>query len=271
MLKAKSAMTDADAQRAWEQADLAVSLDQCEMAVFAAIAELRGLFNDRYRLAYGWSGGKDSLALQVVMERAGIEQWMIGVVRHLEYPAHMVWLTQAANLPKGRGVTYMRDDLTLDWLAKHPERLFPKGGKDGYWWTVAGTRNAQTRYVNEEKPDVMIYGRRTLDGNVCGNAQGIAPGHGIVVYNPLRKWSHELTLAVVKHLWLPDKEGRTLPPVYTTPNGWTSGTGPWPGKHYATHDDGWAATFATDPAVVFAAANHGVPGAAEWLRHNRSR
>lgn len=50
------------------------------------------------RVAYGWSGGKDSIALGLIMEQAGVHDCLLGRC-NLEYPAFMQWIDK--NKPAG--------------------------------------------------------------------------------------------------------------------------------------------------------------------------
>lgn len=43
------------------------------------------------RAAYGWSGGKDSIALGFIMEQAGVHGCLLGRC-NLEYPAFLNWM-----------------------------------------------------------------------------------------------------------------------------------------------------------------------------------
>lgn len=262
-LKAKSAYNDADVTRVWRNIEDHVTADAAQQAVEAAAAEVRDRVANVNRAVYGWSGGKDSIALQVVMEAAGVKRAVLGIVGQLEFVDYLHWVR--AHAPSGLNV-FSNQDLTLDWLAseKAQRYLFPATSSDGYFWTMAGTRRAQRMYQDLHKPDVQIFGRRTQDGNVVG-ADGFYKGGGILSYSPIRDWTHEMVLAVCHYY------DRPLPPTYDWPSGWTAGTGPWPGRRVGDEHESWRQTYAIEPAAVRAAAAAGVARARTWLEQNGHR
>ena len=257
VLKAKSIYDNADVAAVWAGIQSYVTEDEAWDAVEQAIAEVRSVVgNDRDRVVYGWSGGKDSLALQAVMERAGIRRAVLGTIPAMEWHQYLEWVN--FNQPDGL-TTIPNYDLDLRWLSANPRFLFPRDHKAGYRWTLAGTRRAQLRYQAIHKPIMQIYGRRRADGNVIGQeAYGIQRSRNLVAYNPLRDWSHELVLAVIHYARL------ELPPVYDWPHGWTAGTGAWPGRRIGTIDESWAETWQIEPDRVREAAAH-IGDARRWM------
>lgn len=259
VLPAKSCFDDALVQRVWDRIDEHVSEQEAKNRVDAAaeeVAEVVGRYRDQ--VVYGWSGGKDSLALQVVMERAGIERSVCGIVGHLEFPDHIRWLKRHA---PARCEIISNNDLDAAWLARPENRryLFPSTSKDGYFWTLAGTRRAQHEYQQRHHPRLQIYGRRTQDNNHIGQGPyGIYRARGVTQYAPIRGWQHEMVLAAVAYFWL-GTVGDELPPIYRYPQGWSTGTGPWPGRRVNGGGDeraGWENTYDCDPTVVRRAARH---------------
>ena len=84
------------------------------------------------KAAYAWSGGKDSIVLGKLCEAAGVTDCMIGVC-DLEYPAFAAWIE--ANKPAGCEVINTHQG--LDWLARHPEMLFPQNSATaGRWFSI---------------------------------------------------------------------------------------------------------------------------------------
>lgn len=262
VLKSKSAYTSEAVADVWRNIQDYVSEDEAMDAVDQAARETRDVCGaDRDRVVYGWSGGKDSIALQVIMERSGVHRSVLGTIPHLEWRQYLAWVD--AHRPEGLEVIENRD-LTLEWLGR-PENsryLFPRTSKDGYFWTLAGTRRSQLEYQARHAPMLQIYGRRTQDGNYIGQEDyGIQRTRKLTVYCPMRAWPHELVLAVVHYA------GKQLPPVYDMPHGWTAGTGSWPGRRVGTIEESWAETYAIEPDRVREAAAH-VPAAADWLARN---
>lgn len=266
-LSSKSSYSNADVQHVWDTIGERVTRQEAENAVDRAATEVvQTCGRHLSRVAYGWSGGKDSLALEVVMRACGINAGVMGVVAPLEFRPFLTW----AKAHKPPGIEVISNDLDEAWLAgdKGRSKLFPRESKVGYFWTLAGTRHAQSLYRARHNPALMIYGRRTADGNVCGDERGIAISKEGAVYNPLRRWPHELVLGVIHHLWMPlgtnDDSPRRIPPIYDAPDGWTSGNGPWPGRRFDTWDDGWESTWAIEPDAVRRASKH-LTEARHWM------
>ncbi|WP_433242570.1 hypothetical protein [Actinomadura nitritigenes] len=257
-LKSKSAFTDDAVTAVWENITAHVTKEEADEAVARAAAEVADVVGRyRHRAVYGWSGGKDSRALQVVMEKAGVGSSLLGTIPRLEFRSYLDWVAQEA--PEGLTVI-PNEDLGLADLT-HPDRdryLFPENSRDGYWWTLAGTRRAQLAYQERHHPVMQIYGRRRQDGNPTGKDGIQTSKNGITSYNPIRDWPHELVLAVVHYA------GLSLPPNYGWPHGWTAGTGPWPGRRVGTRDESWAETWAIEPDRVLEAAEL-IPSARAWL------
>lgn len=262
VLKAKTAYSNDDVARVWQTITDYVTEEEADRAVEEAAAETRLVLNGRTDDAvYGWSGGKDSIALQVVMERAGVRRALLGTLPHLEFTAYMQWITE--HQPDGL-THYGNTDITPAWLAKprNDRYLFPTNSTDGYRWTLLGTRWAQHRYQAEHRPRLQIYGRRTADGNsIPATDYGIHTTSRLTSYCPLRAWPHELVLAVIHY------NRRPLPPVYGFPNGWKTGTGSWPGRRVGDRDTSFAETYRIEPGLLHQAAPD-LPAAADWLSHN---
>jgi hypothetical protein len=262
-LRSKAHYDAAAVEDTWLRIEQIVPIEAAHVAVKRAATEcVRLLGSDIQRATYCWSGGKDSLALQVVMDEAQVQRSLLVHHGELEFPAMLRWFDD--HVPN-EATILIRDDRDLAWLAATGyQHMFPKGGQDGYYWTTLGTRWGQKRYWDIYHPSVLIMGRRTLDGNPCGDANGIQRSASMTVYNPIRHWSHEMTLAVVRYFWLVPNAARTLPPCYQG-EGWKHGTGSWPGRHYPDHETGWAETYRVDPEVVVHASLFGVPGAQRAL------
>ena len=197
------------------------------------------------KAAYAWSAGKDSIVLGHICEAAGVTASMMGIC-DLEYPAFMAWVE--ANKPAGCEVINTHQD--LDWLAKHPEMLFPQDAATaGRWFSIVQHR-AQREYFKAHNLDVIILGRRRADGNFVGRGTNIyADGKGVTRYSPLAAWSHEHVLAYIHHHQL------QLPPIYDWKNGYLCGTHPWPARqHTGAIDTGWREVYDIDPGIVTAAA-----------------
>ena len=127
-----------------------------------AIEEIRATTADK-KAAYAWSGGKDSIVLSKLCEDAGVTSSLIGVC-DLEYPEFMRWIE--SNKPAGCEVINTKQD--LDWLAKHPEMLFPGDSAHAARWFSIVQHRAQRIYFQKHELDVLILARRRADGNYVG-------------------------------------------------------------------------------------------------------
>jgi hypothetical protein len=208
-------------------------------------------------VAYAWSGGKDSQVLSAVMQAAGIEQGVLGLTQELEYPAVEAWYLQH----QPAGIETIRTPHTWEWLLTHQHMLFPRETTLLSRWYAQVWQRAQDSYCQRHGIELLIYGRRKLDGNYLGrDGSGLYLSRGVWRYAPLKDWTHEDVLAYLFYYQPP------LPPFYTWHNGFVEGTHPWPMRS-ETHDDAdaWAQVFSIDPAIVHEAARRGFPGAQAYL------
>lgn len=206
------------------------------------------------RVGYGWSGGKDSIALQVVMERAGHYPSVLCVAPELEYPSLLDWyLTHA---PEGC-VVQRQPKLTLEWLARHQDLLFPSDSRITNGWYGRVQRAGWKRFYDAMQLDVLCLGKRLADGNFVGkDGQDIyLSANGCNLFNPIARWKHEDVMAVVHYF-----AGGQLPPFYSWPDGFVKGTGLW-----CVRDKSWGEVYANDPSVVAAASRY-FPSAAYYLK-----
>ena len=227
MLPSKSKFTDEQVQEVWDNIAAFVSESEAEAAVEAAVAETREVVRGAAsRVVYGWSGGKDSVALRLVMERAGVRRCVLGLAGPVEFHSYLRWVRD--NAPDGLTV-FSNDTIDLELLARpeHHQYVFPRRSVPAFWWTIVSSRWAQLRYQELYEPELQIHGRRRVDDNKLGDGPySISETQGMVHYSPIRDWSHELVLAVVRYFEL------ELPPLYFQPYGWMCGTGGWPGRNY---------------------------------------
>ena len=187
------------------------------------------------RMAYGWSGGKDSIALRAVMDAAGVRECAL-VITRLEYPAFLQWCTEW--MPDGLTVVD-RERLDLAWLLKHPDYLFPQDSR----WFEPNQRAGLREYIDTYAVRVLAVGRRRADGNNAGECRVDRRGRAWVA--PLWAWTHEDVLATCAYY------GPPLPPQYGWPRGWAVGTGPWPARQWVrSREQGWAEVRAIDPEIA---------------------
>lgn len=191
---------------------------------------------------YAWSGGKDSIALSYVVEKAGISEGLCTIC-DLEYPAFKEWLL--ANKPKG--ITVINTEQDLDWLSDNENMLFPDGKLASRWFSIV-QHKGQRRYIKNRQAEVLILGRRTADGNYVGKRKGensYVDREGFLRFSPLADWRHEDILALIHYYDL------DLPPIYDWHNGFKNGTHPWPARQNTESvQDGWRQIYEIDPSIV---------------------
>lgn len=205
--------------------------------------------------AYAWSGGKDSMVLQAVVEAAGVRDCCFGMTSGLEYRAFLQWVTD--NMPAG--LTVIKNGWDLEWLARNPGMLFPANATIAGRWFKGIQHAAQDAYFKANRLAVLVIGRRVADGNQCGPNGYYRNAKGIARLSPLWDWSHELVLAGVRYLGLP------LAPFYAWPRGYQVGTHAWPARQWCRDEQhGWSEVHSIDPAVIVEAARL-LPGARRFL------
>ena len=204
-----------------------------------AAGRVRQWARDHGEPVYGWSGGKDSIALDVVMQAAGYGECCL-VLTRLEYPAFLSWATEW--MPDGLTVVD-RAHMDLEWLAAHPAYLFPS---DSRWFEPVQRRGIRD-YLDETGAECFAIGRRARDGNQVGEIGFDKKRRAWV--SPLWDWTHEEVMAASAFY------GPPLPPIYGWPRGWSVGTGPWPARQWTrSPEHGWQEVRQIDPRVADEAA-----------------
>lgn len=196
-----------------------ISYDECkelvEKTVDFIVSQTKGK-----KCAYGFSGGKDSIALKYVCELAGVNDCVLGIASGLEFPSFLKWIED--NKPKCLTIIDNKE-LTVDWLAKHPNMLFPELSSDNSKFYQMIQHSAQNKYFKEHDLDMVILGRRYQDGNYIGNRNlQYENGKGVVRFSPIANWKHEDVFACI-HYFCNDN----YPPIYDYPNGYIRGSGVW--------------------------------------------
>lgn len=229
-----------------------VSRDECDHAAEAMLERIDAATRGK-KAAFCWSGGKDSLVLADLCHQLGITKCALFLTQ-LEFPVFKAWLME--HKPAECEVLQLPFD--LDWLAQHPEMLFPTGKQMQLWHKLV-QRQTMIRYFNRDSLDVLLIGHRRIDGNTCGKDGFIRRKSGEVLFSPLYDWPHELIFAYIHY------HGLEMPPIYQWHNGWRNGTHFWPTHKVSSEEQGWKEVYDIDPSVVIAAAEK-FPGARRFLK-----
>lgn len=260
---------------AWDAARSLADDSAFRAAIHEKMAEAAERIEARLRTCdepvIAWSGGKDSIAVEAVSAWAGFTRSFIAVT-HLEYTDFMEWVLDRQKEGQhdevgGGGIDLhleWMDKFNWDWMSRHQQMMFPRNGREAGKWFVAVQHAGQRSYAKRHGVDLMLTGRRTSDGNYCGNPSPLG-GHeyrdpkGFQRYSPISDWSHEDVLACLA------VTGHDLPPVYRYPRGFTVATGPWAKRKVGSDHQGWSEVFASEPSIVEEAARRDLRGARDFL------
>lgn len=244
MLGRKQSIANSDWIKALETIKETVPEKDINALTKRTVAEIKA-FTKGKKAAYAWSGGKDSIVLGALCKQAKIEDCMIGIC-DLEYPAFLKWINE--NKPDKCEI--INTGINLDWLAKHPDMLFPQKNSLAARWFDIVQHKAQRQYYKANELDVMLLGRRRADGNHVGRGNNYyTDAKGYTFYSPLADWRHEDILAFIIYKGLP------LPPIYDWKNGYLCGTHPWPARQYTQSiENGWQEVYDIDRSIVEGAA-----------------
>ena len=239
--------------RAWGHIEDLISLAEVKSFADAALKELRQTVAGK-KAAYAYSGGKDSIVIADLCEKAGIHTGFFAYC-DLDYPAFVKWVLH--NKPDG--VQMMHTGYGLDWLSKHQNLIFAEG-QLGQRWHQISQRGPFTKMFFDNHLDMLIVGHRRIDGNFCGPKGFIYKHSGETRYAPIRDWPHEALLGYIHYNHLP------LPPIYQWKDGWVQGTHAWPEREFCSDDimKGYREVYEIDPSIVIQAAER-LPSARHFL------
>ena len=207
MLGRKQSISNEDWIKAMADIKSVVTFADIKKLEKQVIGEIKEITKDK-KAAYAWSGGKDSIVLGAICEKAGVKNCMIGLC-NLEYPAFLKWIEE--NKPAGLEIVNTGQD--MEWLLKHQEMMFPSGSRVGRWYSIV-QHSAQAKYHREGNLDLLLLGRRKADGNFVGKGSNIYSAKDVTRYSPLSDWTHEQILGYLAYHEL------KLPPIYGWPNGY---------------------------------------------------
>lgn len=213
-----------------------------EHKVMQTIDEIKALTNDR-KIAMAWSGGKDSIALQLIMEKSELSYDSFIVVSQMEYPEFIKWIND--NKPKG--LNFVISNHNFEWLASHNDMLFPQDSKTLAKWYKIVQHDGQKAFARSNEIDIMLLGRRKADGNYTGRGANHyqKKTETFVRYCPIADWKHEEVMALLSY------EGVDMPPIYSYPNGFRNGTHPIGARPNTTsYDQAYSELYSINPRIV---------------------
>jgi len=229
-------------------------ISEAEVNAYAdrAIASIKAASEGKHA-AFAWSGGKDSIVLGDLCERAGVHDGYFAY-NDLDYQAFVDWCRD--NKPVG--VKMMHTGYDLDWLYKHQNLIFAEG-QLGQRWHQISQRGPFSQMYFDNRLDVLIVGHRVIDGNICGKDGYIRKKSGEVRYSPIADWPHEAVLGYIHY------HGLALPPIYGWKDGFVIGTHAWPEREFCkTLNQGYREVYEIDPNIIIQAATK-IPSARHFL------
>ena len=121
VLKSKYHNTQEDWVNVYNNISSYISREEIEEKINKTVERIKDVVKDK-KVAYAWSGGKDSLALQIIMEKMGIDKGIAAISKELEYTNFLQYIYK--NIPKG--IEIINIPVKFEYLNKHLELLFPQ-------------------------------------------------------------------------------------------------------------------------------------------------
>ncbi|MFG6378583.1 MAG: phosphoadenosine phosphosulfate reductase family protein [Lachnospiraceae bacterium] len=246
VLGRKQRIKNSDWADAFEKIEQSVTKKELDCLVEKTIKDIKKKTKGK-KAAYAWSGGKDSLVLGEICQRAGITPCVL-VICNLEYKAFIEWVDEH----KPPELSIINTEQDIKWLAAHPHMLFPQDSKYASQWFQIVQHRGQAKYYKENELDMLLLGRRRADGNYVGRGDNIYINkQGITRYSPISDWTHEQVLAFIHYYNL------ELPPIYNWKNGYLCGTHPWPARQWTESiENAWIEIYEIDSSIVIEAAEY---------------
>lgn len=210
------------------------------------------------KVAYGWSGGKDSQVLRNLCELAGVNRSAL-FVTDLEYKDFMDFVQKH----KPENCAVINRGLDLEWLAANQKTmLFPTETKHVDKYMTMIQRNGLNAYYKANQLEQVLMGRRRADGNFAPKRLYTTKS-GITRNLPIYRWEHTDILAYIHYRNLP------LPKIYSYEDGFKVGTGTWSkmkrNADRPTLNDCYAYVYRYDPQAIIKAAEY-IESAKQFLR-----
>ena len=234
----KQSSKNADWLYAMENIERLISREEVNDFAEKAVADVRRE-SAGIKAAYAWSGGKDSIVLGDICEKAGIETGYFAY-SELDYPEFVCWCMEH----KPDGVIPINTGYDLEWLSRHQNLIFAEG-QLGQRWHIINQRGPFTDMFFDNGLDILVVGHRVIDGNVCGADGYIRKKSGEVRYAPLANWPHEAILGYIHYNHL------SMPPIYDWKDGFVIGTHAWPEREFCKSvTQGYQEVYDIDRSIV---------------------
>lgn len=252
-LKSRASNTQEQWMEVWTNYDKYVSLEHIRELEKRTVSEMIEV-TDGKRCAYAYSGGKDSVALSLLCNKAGICNG-VSAISSLFFDISIEHIKRT--LPEGVRLVDTGQD--MEWLFENQERfLF---NDDMFRWYKIGHLKAQKEFYQEMNLDLMLKGKRKQDGNNIGKDLIRTNSTTGNEYNPIRDWTHEEVIAYMRY------HGKTLSDFYWTKYGFHFGDVEWPSmnlqKGMSVYDM-WEYIYSIQPSAVIEA-SEGIKTAKKFL------
>lgn len=244
----------------WNNIDRFVSKQHIDNLVDRTINEIKSTVGLK-RIGYGWSGGKDSVAIKFLMDQIGVYDCVLAMTKQLEFPEFMRYAT--ANMPDG--LTIYNSGHDIKWLSQNLNMLFPKNSKIAAKWFKIVQHAGQVDFYHKKQLDIIILGRRKQDSNYVGKGTNIYYNklQKVTRYSPISEWSHEEVLGLMRYYDLP------VSPCYSWHNGWVVGSGNWAARQWTgSTQEAWREIYDIDQSIVYNASNY-LTSAQFFLQNNK--
>lgn len=214
MLRSKKHNTQEEWLKAYEEIKKFANTEEGKRRAEKLIEKASSRIPKEGKIIYGWSGGKDSLALEVICDRLGIEDCVLCTTGfRWEYPNFKKYISE--NAPKKLFIVDWNID--VDFLNSHSKYVFPKTSADIYYWYKYNQRGWK-KYATEVNADYILLGQRNQDGNNTKrkDKREICP-----IYD----FTHEDIFLLIIY------GNKKLAPFYFEKDGFNRGTARWIEEH----------------------------------------
>lgn len=219
MLGKKQISNSDDWAKTWENISNIITYEHITKLTLKTLDKLYRVMCKYKNVAYCWSGGKDSLIIQKLIELSKIDIPSLLVLYPTEYPEMKKWLLE--HKPK-KCVVIKTSKISYEQINNDSDYLFPN--KEKYIASYLPPRwKVQKEFRKSNDFDLLIMGRRTIDGNNCGSKENdyITKSQVGDSFNLIAEWTHEEVLAFIYYNKI------ELPPCYFYPRSWRYGTHCW--------------------------------------------